>query len=240
MVAQGTDRPYIAGNPTETAMATPLRIDFVSDVVCPWCVVGLRSLQQALAAVGDEVRVDIHFQPFELNPDMAPEGENTTAHVMRKYGSNPERSAASRNAIRESGEALGFKFNYGPDSRIWNTFDAHRLLHWAALEGKQLDLKEALFKANFTDQLSASDHDVLAKTAASVGLDETRARVVLATGEFADDVRRDEMLWRNRGINAVPSVIFNQRWMIQGGQPPQVFEQAIRQIIAGTAQAARA
>ncbi|MFT3724842.1 MAG: DsbA family oxidoreductase [Hyphomonadaceae bacterium] len=221
-------------------MATPLRIDFVSDVVCPWCVVGLRSLQQALAAVGGDIQVDIHFQPFELNPDMAPEGENTTEHVMRKYGSNPERSAASRNAIRESGEALGFKFNYGPDSRIWNTFDAHRLLHWAALEGKQLELKEALFKANFTDQLSASDHGVLAKTAASVGLDEARAREVLATGEFADDVRRDELLWRNRGINAVPSVIFNQRWMIQGGQPPQVFEQAIRQIIAETAQAATA
>ncbi len=219
-------------------MPTPLRIDFVSDVVCPWCVIGLRSLQQALEAVGPDVAVDIHFQPFELNPDMAPEGENTSEHVARKYGSNPERSAASRQAIKDSGNVLGFTFNYGPDSRIWNTFDAHRLLHWAALEGKQRELKEALFKATFTDQLSASDHDVLATTAASAGLEEARAREILATGEFADDVRREEMVWRNRGINAVPSVIFNQRWMIQGGQPPQVFEQAIRQIIAGTAQPA--
>ena len=221
-------------------MATPLRIDFVSDVACPWCVIGLRSLMKALEAVGGDVDAEIHFQPFELNPDMAPEGENTTEHVIKKYGSNPERSAASRNAMKESGDALGFTFNYGPQSRIWNTFDAHRLLHWAGLEGKQLELKEALFKANFTDQLSTSDHEVLAGAAKSAGLDEERARQILVSSEFSDEVRRDEMLWRNRGINAVPSVIFNQRGMIQGGQPPQVFEQAIRQIVSGNAEEARA
>src|ERR1700755_2497569 len=112
-------------------MPTPLRIDFVSAAGCPWCVVGLRSLTKAIEAVGDQVAVDIHFQPFELNPDMPPEGQNTTEHVRQKYGSTPERSAASRNALKESGAALGFEFNYSPDSRIWNTFDAHRLLHWA-------------------------------------------------------------------------------------------------------------
>lgn len=221
-------------------MATPLRIDFVSDVACPWCVIGLRSLQKALEAVGDKVDVEIHFQPFELNPDMVPEGENTTEHVMKKYGSNPERSAAARQAMKESGDALGFAFNYSPQSRIWNTFDAHRLLHWAALEGRQLELKEALFKANFTDQLSTSDHEVLVAAAKAAGLDDRRARQILASGEFTDEVRRDEMIWRNRGINAVPSVIFNQRWMIQGGQPPKVFEQAIREIVNGTATEARA
>lgn len=221
-------------------MATPLRIDFVSDVACPWCVIGLRSLQKALEAVGDKVDVEIHFQPFELNPDMVPEGENTTEHVMKKYGSTPERSAAARQAMKESGDALGFTFNYGPNSRIWNTFDAHRLLHWAGLEGKQLALKEALFKANFTDQLSTSDHEVLVGAAKAAGLDDRRARQILASGEFTDEVRSDEMLWRNRGINAVPSVVFNQRWMIQGGQPPKVFEQAIREIVNGTATEARA
>jgi predicted DsbA family dithiol-disulfide isomerase len=218
-------------------MATPLRIDFVSDVACPWCVVGLRSLMTALGKVGDEVEAEIHFQPFELNPDMPPEGENTAEHVQKKYGSTPERSATSRQALRQSGEALGFSFNYGPESRIWNTFDAHRLLHWAETEGRQLQLKEALFKANFTDQLSTSDHDVLVNAAKAAGLDEQRARDILTSGEFADEVRREEAVWRNRGINAVPSVIFNQRWMIQGGQPPQVFEQAIRELIAGTVQA---
>lgn len=219
-------------------MPVPLRIDFVSDVACPWCVVGLRSLMKALDAVGDKVEAEIHFQPFELNPDMPPEGENTAQHVARKYGANPERSAASRNAIREHGEALGFDFNYTSESRIWNTFDAHRLLHWASSEGRQMQLKEALFAANFTEQKSTSDHDVLVGAAKVAGLDAGKAREILTSGAFADEVRADEAVWRNRGINAVPSVIFNQRWMIQGGQPPRVFEQAIRQIIDGSATAA--
>jgi predicted DsbA family dithiol-disulfide isomerase len=220
-------------------MSAPLRIDFVSDVACPWCVVGLRSLLKAIETVGDKAQIELHFQPFELNPDMVPEGENTTEHVQKKYGSTPERSAAARNALKESGAALGFDFNYSPQSRLWNTFDAHRLLHWAGLEGRQLELKEALFKANFTDQQKTNDHEVLAKAAEAAGLDGKRAREILKSGEFTQEVRREEMVWRNRGINAVPSIIFNRRWMIQGGQPPQVFEQAIRQIVDGTAQEER-
>lgn len=220
-------------------MATPLRIDFVSDVACPWCVIGLRSLQQALAAVGDKVEADIHFQPFELNPDMAPEGENTTEHVTRKYGSNPERSAAAREAIRQNGEALGFDFNYTSESRIWNTFDAHRLIHWAGTQGRQLEMKEALFAANFTQQQATSDHDVLVAAANAAGLDGDAARDVLTSGAYTDEVRQEQAVWRQRGISAVPSVIFNGRWMIQGGQPPRVFEQAIRQIVDGTASEAR-
>lgn len=219
-------------------MAKKLRIDFVSDVACPWCVVGLRSLQAALDKVGDEVEADIHFQPFELNPDMPPEGENTTEHVQKKYGSTAERSAATRNAIRDAGANFGFDFNYTSESRIWNTFDAHRLLHWAGLEGKQLEMKEALFAANFTQQKSTSDHAVLVDAAKAAGLDPDRAREILASDEFIADVRAEQALWRNRGINAVPSVIFEGRWMVQGGQPPQIFEQAIRQIVAGTAKAA--
>ncbi|MEQ1780138.1 MAG: DsbA family oxidoreductase [Hyphomonadaceae bacterium] len=221
-------------------MAKPLRIDFVSDVACPWCVVGLRSLLQALDAVGDKVEAEIHFQPFELNPDMPPEGENTTEHVQKKYGADPARSAASRNAIRDSGAALGFKFNYDANSRIWNTFDAHRLLYWAGIGGKQLEMKEALFTANFTEQKSTSDHEVLIGAAKAAGLDEGAAREVLTSGAYTAEVRHEEEVWRNRGISAVPSVIFNQRWMIQGGQPPKVFEQAIRQIVEGTASEARA
>lgn len=219
-------------------MATMLHIDFVSDVACPWCVIGLRSLKAALEKVGAEVDVDIHFQPFELNPDMPPEGENTTEHVQKKYGSSPEKSAAARQAIRDAGVDLGFTFNYGPDSRIWNTFDAHRLLHWAGLEGRQLELKEALFTANFTDQKSTSNHEVLVEVAKAAGLDANRAREILASDTYIAEVRAEEALWRNRGISAVPSVIFNGRWMIQGGQPAQVFEQAIRQIAAGAANAA--
>jgi predicted DsbA family dithiol-disulfide isomerase len=214
-------------------MSTPLRIDFVSDIACPWCVIGLRSLQQALAAIGDEVAAEIHFQPFELNPNMPPEGENIGEHIQKKYGSSPEQSAASRNAIARSGAALGFTFNYGPESRIWNTFDAHRLLHWAGLEGRQLQLKEALFAANFTQGQSTSDHEALIAAVREAGLDPTRALEILGSDEYAPEVRNDEQLWRGRGIQAVPTLIFNQRWMIQGGQPPQAFEQAIREMISG-------
>jgi len=219
-------------------MSVALRIDFVSDVACPWCVIGLRSLTRALDAVGDKVAAEIHFQPFELNPDMPPEGENTNEHVARKYGADPSRSAASRNAIQENGQALGFEFNYSSESRIWNTFDAHRLLYWAGVEGRQMELKEALFAANFTEQKSTSDHEVLIAAAAIAGLDAAKAREILTSGAYTQEVRAEEAVWRNRGINAVPSVIFNGRWMIQGGQPPRVFERAIRQIIEGTASAA--
>ena len=219
-------------------MVEKLRIDFVSDVACPWCVVGLRSLQQALASIGDEVKAEIHLQPFELNPDMPPEGENTTEHVQKKYGSSAERSVAARQAIKQAGENLGFTFNYSPDSRIWNTFDAHRLLHWAELEGRALPLKEALFKANFTDQHSTSDPAVLIDAVREAGLDPNRAREILASGEFTDEVRALEAFWQSRGIHAVPSIIFNQHWMLQGAQPPEQFERAIRAIITGAAKPA--
>ena len=212
-------------------MAETIRIDFVSDVACPWCLVGLRSLTQALDALKGEVEADIHFQPFELNPQMAPEGENTFEHVQKKYGSTAEKSAAAREAIRRSGEALGFTFNYGPESRIWNTFDAHRLLHWAGLVGRQRKLKEALFESNFTRQEPTNDPDALVRAAAAAGLDGEAAREVLASGRYADEVRADEVKWQRAGINAVPSVIFEGRWLIQGGQPPETFVQAIRQIV---------
>jgi len=219
-------------------MAQPLRIDFISDIACPWCVVGLRSLLKALESMKGEIEAEIRFWPFELNPDMAPEGENTAEHVARKYGSTRERSDAVREVIKEHGAALGFTFNYGPDSRIWNTFDAHRLLTWALPQGKQLALKEALFKSNFTDQRPTNDVDALVDAAREAGLDAEEAREVLTTGAFADEVRSEEQQWRANGVNAVPSVIFNQRWLIQGAQPPETFAQAMRDIVSGKAREA--
>jgi predicted DsbA family dithiol-disulfide isomerase len=214
-------------------MAEPLRIDFVSDVACPWCVVGLLSLQKALTELSGEVKAEIYLHPFELNPNIAPEGENTAEHVQKKYGSTPERSAAARQMIKDSGAALGFTFNYGPESRIWNTFDAHRLLHLAGLEGKQVDLKQALFKSTFTDQRPSNDPAALAQAAAEAGLDPERARAILASDEFAAEVRAHEKHWTSRGVQAVPSVIFNQNWLIQGAQSPEVFAHAMRDIVSG-------
>jgi predicted DsbA family dithiol-disulfide isomerase len=219
-------------------VAQPIRIDFISDIACPWCVIGLRSMLQALENLREEVEAKIHFQPFELNPAMAAAGENAAEHVRKKYGSTRDRSEAVRQVIKDAGAALGFTFNYGPESRIWNTFDAHRLLHWAGLEGRQLELKQALFKSNFTDQRPTNDPDALADAASEAGLDPAKARAVLASEEFAQEVRAAEEYWLRQGIQAVPSVIFNQRWLIQGGQPSQVFEQAMRDIVSGAARKA--
>lgn len=213
-----------------------LKIDFVSDVVCPWCAVGLSSLQAALQQLEGEVQVDLHFKPFELNPQMAPEGEDVAEHLAKKYGSTPEQAAAAREAIRQRGAAVGFTFNMAQRSRIYNTFDAHRLLHWAeALDAsgqKQLALKQALLTAYFTEGRNPSDRAVLVEVAASVGLDAAQARQVLDSDQFADEVRAQENFYTSHGIHSVPSVIINDQHLISGGQPPEVFAQALRQIAA--------
>ena len=218
---------------TSAPTPTPIRIDFVSDVSCPWCVIGLKSLEQALAKLDATVQADIHFQPFELNANMPAEGEDIGEHIARKYGSTEEQMAQSREAIRARGEQLGFTFAMDKRGRIYNTFDAHRLLHWAALEGRQKELKMALFDAYFTQGQNPSSHDVLLKVAGDVGLDTAKAAEVLASGAYADEVRAQERFYQQNGINSVPAVIINERHLISGGQPPEVFEQALRQIISG-------
>jgi len=213
-------------------MSSALKIDFVSDVSCAWCVVGLYGLLQALEILRDEVQAEIHFQPFELNPKMAPEGQNITEHIGEKYGSTPEQSQKNREAIRARGADVGFAFRTDGNSRIYNTFDAHRLLHWAGLEGLQLPLKEALFKAYFTDGGNPSDHAQLTQIAESVGLDRQRAAAILASDEFADAVREEEQTWLQRGVSSVPTVVFNGQYAVTGGQPVDTFVGAIRQIMS--------
>ncbi|HEX7689989.1 MAG TPA: DsbA family oxidoreductase [Burkholderiaceae bacterium] len=209
-----------------------MKIDFVSDVSCPWCAIGLSSLEIALARVGAEVPVELHFQPFELNPGMAGEGEDVTEHLSKKYGMPPEQVAANGERIRERGAAVGFAFDMRARGRIYNTFDAHRLLHWADTqgEGRQLALKKALLKAYFTDGQDPSSHDTLVRYAESVGLDGARAREVLASGAYANEVREAEAWYQQRGIHSVPAIIIDDRHLISGGQPPEVFEQALRQL----------
>ena len=220
-------------------MTRTLSIDFVSDVVCPWCVVGLGGLEQALATVRAEgIEATVTFQPFELNPGMAPEGENIGEHIARKYGSSPEQSAANRAMITERAEDAwpGFDMRMGPDSRIWNTFDAHRLLHWAHETGgapAQRALKEALFRTHFTDNRSLTDPDVLADAAAAAGLDRARAVEVLSDALYAPEVRAARALWRARGITAVPAVVIEGQYLISGGQPAEVFAEALRKVAAG-------
>lgn len=207
-----------------------MKIDFVSDVACPWCAVGLHSLEIALARLGDSVQVEMHFQPFELNPAMPPEGEDTVAHLSKKYGMSPEQLAQGREGLRQRGAAVGFTFGDRP--RVWNTFNAHRLLHWAGLEGRQRELKHALLTAYHTNAENPGATDVLIRLAGEVGLEVERARAILASEEFSAEVRALERRYQELGIHSVPSIIINDQHLIQGGQPPELFEQALRQIAA--------
>jgi predicted DsbA family dithiol-disulfide isomerase len=219
-------------------MTAKLKIDFVSDVSCPWCVIGLKALEQALARMGEDIQVELHFQPFELNPQMPPEGQDIIEHITQKYGSTPDQIALNQQGIEARGTELGFTFDMSKRTRTYNTFDAHRLLHWAEIEGRQLQLKQALFDAYFTEGRNPSDHDVLVDVAAKAGLDPQQASELLTSTRYANEVRQREVLYAERGIRAVPSVIVNDKYLIQGGQPVEAFEQALRKIAAESAQAA--
>lgn len=222
-------------------MTQRMKIDYVSDVSCPWCVIGLKGLEQALERASDVVEADIRFQPFELNPGMPAEGQLLVDYAAQRYGSNPEQLGERRKMIRERAAELGFTIALSPEQgRVYNTFDAHRLLHWAGLEGKQRELKLALFEAYFTKSLNPGDREVLIDAAGAAGLDRGEAADVLESGRYADEVRSAEQHWRLKGISGVPAVIINDRYMISGGQPSAVFENAIRKIAAEAAVGASA
>jgi predicted DsbA family dithiol-disulfide isomerase len=210
-----------------------MRIDFVSDVACPWCAVGLNSLEKALAQTGDDIPVDLHFQPFELNPTMAAEGADAGEYLKAKYGMGDAQLASNRANIRERGAAVGFSF--GDRLRVWNTFDAHRLLHWAGIEGpegSQRALKHALLQAYHGEGRNPGAVEVLLDLAGKVGLDVEAAREVINNDLYAEEVRAAEQAWQQAGIHSVPAIVINQRHLISGGQPPEVFERALRQIAA--------
>ena len=211
-----------------------MRIDFISDVACPWCAIGLNALERALERIGGDVgEVELHMQPFELNPTMPPEGEDAAEYMQTKYGMPPEQLAANRARIVERGAAEGFAF--GERTHIWNTFHAHRLLFWAGVEGApgtQRALKHALLTAYHGQGRNAGAPDVLLELAAQAGLPVERAREVLEGGLFAEEVRQAERFWQQLGIHSVPAVIVERKHLISGGQPHEVFEQALRQIAA--------
>ena len=214
-------------------MADPLRIDIVSDVVCPWCVIGYRQLEQAVAAEG--VDVEIHWHPFELNPNMPAEGQNLREHLAEKYGSTDVDSAEVRARLTALGAELGFDFRYSDDMRMRNTFRAHQLIHWAEEFGKDHDLKQALFMAYFTKGRDVNDASVLADIAGSVGLDQEGALSVIAEDRFAAEVRGLENFWISKGIRGVPAMIFDSRHLVTGARGVEAYRQVIRQVAAETA-----
>ncbi|CAE6733679.1 DsbA family oxidoreductase [Paraburkholderia haematera] len=211
-------------------MKQQLRIDFVSDIACPWCAIGLSSLELALSRLGDTVEAQVVVHPFELNPEMGPEGEAIVDYLGKKYGRTPAQIAETQAMIRERGASVGFTF--GARTHVYNTFDAHRLMHWAGIQGKQLPLKLALLRAYHSEGKDPSNHEVLVEAAQSVGLDAAQANEVLRSGVYADEVRAEEREYQAKGIQSVPAIIFNGRYLVSGGQPVETFEQVIEQILA--------
>ena len=208
-----------------------LRIDFVSDVVCPWCLIGLANLERALANLGDEVPVELVFHPLQLNPGLPPEGELAADNIGRKYGITPEQARSRGGGVRAAAEAAGVSMAGRPD-RLYDTFDAHRLLHWAWREGRQLALKHALLRAYFDQGRAISDHQVLADAAAGAGLDREAALQILARGDFAAEVNDDEIEWRSEGIASVPTMVIDREFVINGAQEPDRLERALRKLAA--------
>ena len=207
-----------------------LRIDIVSDIVCPWCVVGYRQLDQALQQSGTQA--DIHWHPFELNPDMPQSGQNLTEHICEKYGMDKAQSEDNRQQLVSIGNTLGFTFAYDESSRMLNTFKAHQLLHWAGLHDREHELKQALFTSYFTEQQDISDEAVLADAAANVGLDRTEALKTLQSEIYASVVRQRESHWTNQGIRGVPAMIVNEKYLLSGAQGVDNYLQMIAQLEA--------
>lgn len=216
-----------------TADTPPIRADIVSDVVCPWCAIGYYQLAKAVRETG--IEVDIHWHPFELNPQMAPEGENLRAHLAAKYGTTPEGSRQARARLTEMGAALGFTFNYADDMRMYNTFRAHQLIDWAEEQGKAHEVKLALFAAFFSRREDVSSIDVLAGVAAAAGLDGDAARTMLESGERAEQVREREQFWTSRGVRGVPAMIFERQHLVSGAQGEENYANILRQLKAAQA-----
>lgn len=212
----------------------PLRIDIISDVVCPWCIVGYRQLERALKQTG--TKVDIHWHPFELNPNMPAEGQNFVEHIAEKYGTTPEDSKANRARLSELGDDLGFEFAFGDDMRMHNTFNTHQLLHWADQQGRGADLKQAFFSAHFTHNRDLSDAKVLADVAAEIGLDRQEALAVLADQRFADAVRSEEQFWVKQGISGVPAMVFDRKHLVTGAQGSENYTSILNQLAEMAAQ----
>lgn len=213
-----------------SSQSRALKIDIVSDVVCPWCIVGYRQLQQAIDNTG--IDAEIHWHPFELNPDMPPEGQDLREHIAEKYGSSAEDSRKSREHLSAVGAELGFAFSFPDDMRMVNTFDTHQLIHWAETHERAMEMKLALFTTHFSDNKDISSHEILADVAQSIGLERAEALLVLQDQRFAAEVRERQSRWLKKGIQGVPAVVFESKYMVSGAQGVERFEQCLQEILA--------
>lgn len=213
-----------------------IKLDIISDVVCPWCIIGYNHLKAAIEQLGIEDRIEIEWQPFELNPDMPAEGENLRDHVARKYGSSAEESKNARIRIASIGAEHDFKFNYFDEMKMVNTFDAHLLLDYAKSMGKQTELKLRFFTAFFSEQKDVSNHKVLKQELVSVGLDPEEGMRWLNDAQRRSSVRSTEKQWQKMGVSSVPTVIFNGEHGVSGAHPVEGYKQILTELMAQTNQ----
>jgi len=206
----------------------PLRIDIVSDVVCPWCAIGYSQLAEALKQTNTPH--EIHWHPFELNPNTPHEGRNYREHIMEKYGTTAEDIQESRARMTAAGAEAGFDFQFTDEFRTYNTFNTHQLLYWADQQGRMHDLKQALFVAHFVDNKNVADSTVLADIAADIGLDRSEALAVLEDQRFAAAVEKEKQHWQQQGIQSVPSMVFNERHLISGAQGIENYKSILQQL----------
>ncbi|SFD31940.1 DsbA family oxidoreductase [Algibacter pectinivorans] len=218
-------------------MKEKLKIDIVSDVVCPWCTIGYKRLEKAIKELGIEDQIEIEWQPFELNPNMPAEGQNVTEHITEKYGATLEQQKESQQHMTEVGAELGFKFDYFDDMRMVNTFNAHVLLEYAKAFGKQTELKMTLTKAFFSDRKDVSDRNILKEALINVGLNADDALAQLDNEETRYQIRQTQNYWKNLGVNSVPTVVFNRKSAVTGAQPIDTFKQVLNELIAEQANA---
>ena len=215
---------------SEISPVTPLQVDIVSDVVCPWCIIGYKQLQKALDILAGQFDVTIRWHPFELNPRMPEGGQNLREHLSQKYGSTIEQSKAAKARLMTLGESLGFTFDYFDEMRMVNTFRAHQLLHWAGEQGRQTELKLELFDAFFSFRQDVSDVQVLAAAAGRVGLSVTEALKVAEDGRYAQAVREEQQTWLDKEVHAVPTFLFNRKYMVPGAQEAETFVRVLNKI----------
>ena len=213
-------------------MNNKIQLDVISDVVCPWCIVGYKNLEKAIKELGIENKITLQWQPFELNASMPPEGQELSEHVMEKYGSTLAESKQTRIDITQRGKEAGFTFNFFDGMKIVNTRDAHILLEYAHELGKQTDLKLRLFSAVFTEKKDISNREVLLKEAAQVGLEREQAKLRLESKQHREALINQEVQWQQAGVSAVPTVVFNRTSAMSGAQPVAAYKEVLTELLA--------
>ena len=212
-------------------MNEKIKLDIISDVVCPWCIVGYKRLQKAISELGIEDKLEIEWQPFELNPSMPIEGQNMGEHLSQKYGSSVQDNNQNKERLKTLGAEEGFTFNFFDDMKMVNTRDSHVLIEYAKEQNKQTELNIRLIEAFYTEKKDISNREVLKQELLTVGLNSIEALERLDKSKYKEEVEAKEQLWQNMGVSGVPTIVFNRKSALTGAQPTEVYKQVLTELL---------